>query len=367
MKYTSEFRERQAAEQLSRKIHHLMDNIGRKITLMEVCGTHTMVIFRYGIRDLLPDELQLLSGPGCPVCVTPNLYLDKAIIYSSKNNVIITTFGDMLRVPGSKSSLAQESSRGAQIKVVYSSLESLRIAEENPEKEIIFLAVGFETTAPTIAASILMAEERELSNYFVLCAHKLIPPAMQALAEMGELRVDGFLCPGHVSTIIGSEVYQFLCQDYGIPCVVAGFEPLDVLQTIYLLLSQIKAGRAEVENEYRRVVSPQGNLRALELMQKVFEITDSPWRGLGKIKNSGLRIRDTYARFDIERKWPLKIEEETSNPGCICGEILRGLNTPLDCPLFGKICHPDHPVGPCMVSQEGTCAAYYRYGNVGQL
>lgn len=362
MKYLNEFRNKEIVDKLARRINDLMADIDRDITLMEVCGTHTMVIFRYGIKDLLPPRLHLLSGPGCPVCVTSNEYLDKAIAYASQDGVIIATFGDMVKVPGSKSNLAKEKSEGAQIRVVYSSLEALKIARENPEKKVIFLGIGFETTAPTVASSILIASQEKLPNYFVLSNHKIIPPAMRALVEDGQIKIDGFICPGHVSAITGSKIYEFISRDYGIPCVVAGFEPIDVLQSISLILSQIKSGQAKVENEYKRAVTREGNLKAQSLMEEVFDLDTSNWRGIGEIEQSGLKIRGKYRDFDVEKRFPISIEEPHENPECICGAILKGLKTPLDCSLFKKVCHPTHPVGACMVSAEGTCAAYYKYG-----
>lgn len=361
MKYLNEFRNKEIVDKLARRINDLMADIDRDITLMEVCGTHTMVIFRYGIKDLLPPRLHLLSGPGCPVCVTSNEYLDKTIAYAREDGVIIATFGDMVKVPGSKSNLAKEKSEGAQIRVVYSSLEALKIARDNPRSKIIFLGIGFETTAPTVASSILIASQEKLSNYFVLSSHKIIPPAMRALVEDGQIKIDGFICPGHVSAITGSKIYEFISRDYGIPCVVAGFEPIDVLQSISLILSQIKSVQAKVENEYKRAVTREGNLKAQSLMEEVFDLDTSNWRGIGEIEQSGLKIREKYRDFDVEKRFPISIEEPHENPECICGAILKGLKTPLDCSLFKKVCHPTHPVGACMVSAEGTCAAYYKY------
>ncbi len=363
MKYLDEFRQKELVDKLTQGIDRLMAIVDRKITLMEVCGTHTMAVFRYGIKELLPPDLHLLSGPGCPVCVTANHYLDKAIAYARQEGVIIATFGDMVKVPGSRSSLAEEASNGAEIRVVYSSLEALKIAHQNPEKKVIFLGIGFETTAPTVVSSILTAREDKLSNYFVLSGHKIMPPVMRALAGDHELKIDGFICPGHVSTITGSKIYEFLSRDYGIPCVVAGFEPIDILQSIYLILSQIKSGQAKVENEYNRAVTWEGNLKAQALMAKVFKPESSNWRGMGEIEGSGLKIKGKYESFDAEKRYPVRIEEPRENPGCICGDILRGLKTPLDCRLFRKVCHPSHPVGACMVSAEGTCATYYKYSS----
>ena len=361
MKYLTEFRQKEPARRVVRKIHQLMEDIDREISLMEVCGTHTMAVFRYGITDLLPEELHLISGPGCPVCVTSNDYIDKAVAYAHQDKVIIATFGDMVKVPGSRSSLAQEASEGAQVKVVYSSLEAIKIAQRNPQKKVIFLGIGFETTAPTVAASILTASEEGISNYLVLSGHKIMPPAMQALVEDHQILIDGFLCPGHVSTITGSKIYEFLARKYRIPCVVAGFEPLDILESIHLLLSQIKCGQAKVENEYRRAVTYQGNLKAQKLMDMVFEKRSTSWRGIAEIPGSGLKIRKEYSSFDAEVRVPVKVAKSREHPGCICGDILRGLKSPLNCSLFKRDCTPSNPVGACMVSSEGTCAAYYKY------
>jgi len=361
VKYLTEFRQKEPVIGLIKKIKQLAADIKKEISLMEVCGTHTMAVFRYGIKALLPQELHLLSGPGCPVCVTANDYIDKAIAYAHQDKTILVTFGDMMKVPGSRSSLSEEASEGAQIRVVYSSLEALEIARKNPSYRVIFLGIGFETTAPTIAASILMASEEQISNYLILSGHKIMPPAMRALVQDHQIHIDGFLCPGHVSAITGSKIYEFLAQEYQIPCVVAGFEPLDILESIRLLLSQIKSGQARVENEYRRAVTYEGNLKAQQLMEKVFSKQSASWRGIGKIPRSGLKIRKNYASFDVEAQFPIKIKESEDYPSCICGDILRGLKTPPDCSLFKKVCNPSRPLGACMVSSEGTCAAYYKY------
>ncbi|TKJ45048.1 hydrogenase formation protein HypD [Candidatus Aerophobetes bacterium Ae_b3a] len=361
MKYLTEFRQKEPVRGLTKKIKQLAADIKKEISLMEVCGTHTMAVFRYGIKALLPKNLHLLSGPGCPVCVTANDYIDKAIAYAHQDKTILVTFGDIMKVPGSRSSLSEEASEGAQIRVVYSSLEALEIARKNPSYRVIFLGIGFETTAPTIAASILMASEEKISNYLILSGHKIMPPAMRALVENHQIHIDGFLCPGHVSAITGSKIYEFLAREYRIPCVVAGFEPLDILESIRLLLSQIRSGQARVENEYRRAVTYEGNLKAQQLMEKVFSKQSASWRGIGKIPQSGLKIRKNYASFDVEAQFPIKIKESKDYPGCICGDILRGLKTPPDCSLFKKVCSPSRPLGACMVSSEGTCAAYYKY------
>ena len=388
MKYIDEFRDGAIAIGLSKKISSLI-NGHDEITIMEVCGSHTMSIYRYGLKKLLPSNIRLLSGPGCPVCVTSVNYIDTAIAISqntsassnSGRDVLITTFGDMMRVPGSSSSIEKERAKGASVAVVYSTLDALHLAEKHPDKKVVFLAVGFETTAPTIAASVIEAERRGLKNYFVLTAHKVMPPVMKALLTDKELNLDGFLCPAHVSTIIGSRPYEFIARDFHIPCVIAGFEPLDILQGIYMLLEQIVKKEAIVQIEYSRVAKREGNPTALALLDKVFEPCDVEWRGLGFIPQSGLKLRSQYERFDARTVFRIsdfvvsaqsndfgfQINSAICNPqsainGCICGDILRGVKTPSECKLFKNICNPEHPVGACMVSSEGTCAAYYKYG-----
>ncbi len=327
---------------------------------MEVCGTHTMAIFRNGIKKMLPANINLISGPGCPVCVTPIRYIDEIIALSRKNDFIITTFGDMIRVPGSTSTLEKEKANGADIRVVYSTLDALEVARNNPSKKVVFMGVGFETTSPTIASAILKAEEEKIGNFFVLSVGKIIPPAMQALLESGEVNIDGFICPGHVSTIIGSRPYNFIATQYGISCVISGFEPLDILQTIFMLVKQIEENKAEIEIQYQRVVKPEGNKIALEKVSRVFKVVDSEWRGIGKIPLSGLEIREKYKQFNA-RKFNVLVEKTKEFNGCRCGEVLRGIIAPPECPLFREVCTPEDPKGACMVSSEGTCAAYYKY------
>ena len=361
MKYLEEYRDANLAQKLLKSILHLLEHSPSNITLMEVCGTHTMNIARAGIRGLLKDKITLLSGPGCPVCVTPNSFLDQAIACSQKKDAIIASFGDMIKVPGSYSSLEKENAKGAEIQVVYSPLDSLKIARENPGKKIIFLGVGFETTAPTVAATIMTAREQNVRNFFVLCGHKLVPPAMKALVMDPDLRIHGFLCPGHVSTIIGSKPYEFIARDHGVPCVIAGFEPVDILQAIEMLVRQISAKSSSVEIQYTRSVRKEGNPRALDIMNKVFEPLDSAWRGLGSIPQSGLVIRDDYREFDASIQIQVEVPPSYEHPECRCGEVLRGVTVPQECLLFRKVCNPENPIGPCMVSTEGTCAAYYKY------
>lgn len=350
---------RQAADFFTTEIKRL---VKRPIRLMEVCGTHTVAIFRAGIRQLLPSEVDLVSGPGCPVCVTPNDYLDAAIAYSRQPDHIIMTFGDMLRVPGSSSTLMAEKANGADIRIVYSPLESLAVARENPAKKVIFLAVGFETTAPTAAATILAAEQEQLTNFYVLTSHKLVPPALRALLSSDSARVDGFLLPGHVSAIIGLAPYQFIAKEFNVPAVVAGFEPLDILQAVYLLAKQIHEGAAAVVNQYGRVVPDAGNPTARQVLAAVYQPVAATWRGVGVIPDSGLGVNEAYRRYDALVNLPVKVEPLVEPKGCRCGEVLQGSIKPADCQLFGKLCLPEHPVGSCMVSVEGTCAAWYKYG-----
>lgn len=326
---------------------------------MEVCGTHTMAIFRYGLRELLPANIRLISGPGCPVCVTPNRYLDKAIALAGTEGVTVATFGDMMRVPGSRSSLERERSKGASIRAVYSTDDALAMARSHPEREIVFLGVGFETTAPTVASSIIEALREGISNYSVLCGHKTMPEVMGALLAAGGVDVDGFLLPGHVSAIIGTSPYRFLANRYNKRSVVAGFEPLDIMQSILMLIRQ---RRPVVQVQYKRVIEEGGNRIAQVMMAKVFRKSDDLWRGIGKVRDSGYKIRREYASFDADLRFRPKPCREKEAGGCICGSVLRGVKIPSDCRLFGKSCTPDHPVGSCMVSGEGTCAAYYRYG-----
>jgi hydrogenase expression/formation protein HypD len=359
VKYITEFRSSELAEGLIRQIRQKSTFPAR---LMEFCGGHTVTIFKYGIRKVLPSTVEMVSGPGCPVCVTANADLDKAIALARMPNVIITTFGDMLKVPGSTSSLQQVKADGADVRMVYSTLDALKIAEENPGKSVAFLGIGFETTAPTIAASVLQAEEKGIRNYYILSLHKLCPPVIRAILDSGEVKLQGLICPGHVSAIIGSHPWEFIARDYGIPCVVSGFEPLDILQCVDMLLSQIEKGESRVEIAYRRGVHREGNVQALKLMEQAFEPCSAQWRGVGEVPDSGLKLGREYRRFDAELAFEIKPEPTREPGGCICGDVLRGVKTPLDCQLFGKVCTPEQPVGPCMVSSEGSCSAYYLYG-----
>jgi hydrogenase expression/formation protein HypD len=359
MKYISEFRRSELAEGLISRIRHQSRTRAR---FMEFCGGHTVTIFRYGIRQVLPPTIEMVSGPGCPICVTANADLDKAIALAKVPNVIIATFGDMLKVPGSRSSLQQAKAEGAEVMTVYSTMDALKIAQDNPDKSVVFLGIGFETTAPTVAASILQAEEKGIKNYSVLSLHKLCPPVIRALLDAGEVELSGLVCPGHVSTVIGCHPWEFIAQEYGIPCVISGFEPLDILQTVDMLVGQVEKGHSKVEIAYKRGVKPEGNLQALKLMEQVFEPAPALWRGIGEVAGSGLKLREKYRRFDAEANFELKPGPAVEPAGCICGDILRGVKTPADCNLFGVVCTPESPVGPCMVSTEGSCSASYLYG-----
>lgn len=358
MKHIDEYRD----AELSRKIVDKIKATSRKkVRLMEVCGTHTMAIFRSGIRALLPETITLLSGPGCPVCVTSQQEVDTFIKLTGIKDVIVATFGDLMRVPGTHSSLQKERAEGKEIRIVYSAFDALDIAQKNPQKEVAFLGVGFETTAPTIAASIVEAEKRKLKNFSVLSAHKLVPPALAALMAADDVKIDGFICPGHVSVIIGTRAYLPVVETYRTPCVVSGFEPADMLQAIYMLVRQIEVEDAKLENAYRRAVTFEGNEKATQIMYQVFEPIDAAWRGIGMIPQSGLKIRKEFDRFDAEKRFDLSVPDSREPKGCACGEILMGLKTPPECPLYKTACTPSCPVGPCMVSTEGTCAAYYKY------
>ena len=362
MRHQDEYRDPELARLQLHAIRAVVADYDRPMTFMEVCGTHTMAISQHGIRALLPEAIRLISGPGCPVCVTPVDYVDRAVALARRPDTLVATFGDMVRVPGSSSSLLHEQARGASIRIVYSPLDAVTLAEKNPDKTIVFLGVGFETTTPTVAGAILTAAAKALDNFYVLCAHKTMPAPMTALAKDPALQVDGYLCPAHVSAIIGARAYQPLVEACHVPCVVTGFEPLDVLQGVLMLARQVVAGEARVETQYRRVVKPDGNRKAQEILARVFEPCDARWRGIGEIPASGLQLRAAYARFDAAKQLPVEIEPPVEHNGCLCGEILKGKARPADCPLFRTTCTPEEPVGACMVSSEGTCAAEYKYG-----
>lgn len=336
------------------------------VKLMEVCGTHTVSIAKHGLRGVLPNWITLLSGPGCPVCVTSNADIDTAIELARHPGVILTTFGDMMKVPGSYSSLTREKADGRDVRIVYSPLDALDIAEKNPDNQVVFVGVGFETTVPIIASAIQTAAERGLANFSVFSAHKTVPEALRALVNDPDVQIGGFILPGHVSTIIGLEPYRFLADEYGVPSVITGFEPVDVLQGVYMLVKQIAEGRAAVEIAYTRGVMPEGNPTAVAKIDAVFEPCDAEWRGIGVIPGTGLMIRDEYATFDAARRIPVTPPEPREIKGCQCGEVLRGVTLPFECKLFARACTPEHPIGPCMVSSEGSCAAYYRYTDYGK-
>lgn len=357
MQILEAYRQRDLVDQLVTALHR---EARQAYTLMEVCGGHTMAIHRYGIPSLLPQGVRLLSGPGCPVCVTSRSYIDQAIAFTSLPGVIITTYGDLLRVPGSHGSLEQARAGGKRVEIVYSPTEAIRIAVENPREKVIFLAIGFETTAPGNAIALLEARQKRLKNFFQFSAQKVMPPAMQAVVEGGS-EVQGFICPGHVSTITGTRMYEFLPRDHGIACVVSGFEPVDILLSILMLIRQINEGRPAVENQYKRAVKPEGNMKAQRMMQEVYDYSDDWWRGFGIIPGSGLQPKPGWSPWDAVKEFCYEAQISDSPDGCICGEILKGRKTPLDCLLFGKTCTPANPHGACMVSSEGACAAYFTY------
>lgn len=358
MKHIDEYRNPELAKKL---LHHIAEHSGSPMVFMEVCGTHTVAISKSGLRQTLPANIKLLSGPGCPVCVTANRDIDWAIELGLQTNAILATFGDMIKVPGSYSSLNTARAQGADVRVVYSTTDALKIAEANPERQVVFYGVGFETTTPTVAVSMMEARKRRIHNYSVYSVHKLVPPALEALINLGELRLDGFICPGHVSVVIGSDAYKPIAEKYHMPCVVAGFEPLDILQAVLMLIDQVENGRAEVGVQYTRVVKPQGNTIALEAMFEVFEPSDAEWRGVGIIPGSGLEVCEEFSNYDAKIRFDLNMPPVKEHAGCSCGDILRGIKSPNDCKLFAKACNPENPIGPCMVSSEGACAAYYRF------
>jgi hydrogenase expression/formation protein HypD len=358
LKHIEEYRDSKISKNLIKKIK----NISRHpIRLMEVCGTHTVSIFRSGIRSVLPETIALLSGPGCPVCVTDQKEIDAFIELSRIDDVIVTTFGDLMRVPGTISSLEKERAEGRDIRVVYSTFDALEVAQKNPDKKVVFLGIGFETTAPTIAASILQAARLKVENYSVISAHKLVPPALETLMDMEDVNIDGFILPGHVSVIIGLDAYRPFFEKYKTPCVVAGFEPADILQAISMLTEMIETAKPGLENAYPRAVTDEGNSKARQILRDIFEPADACWRAIGTIALSGLKIRDEFAMHDALKQFDIQVPDSKIPTGCACGEILIGKKNPPECKLFRKVCTPMDPVGPCMVSTEGTCAAYYKY------
>ncbi|MDY7036411.1 MAG: hydrogenase formation protein HypD [Thermodesulfobacteriota bacterium] len=358
MRYVEEFRNSAVSQRIAENIHRANK---RPIRLMEVCGTHTMSIFRNGIRSLLPPTISLLSGPGCPICVTAQIEIDAFIEIARLDGVIMATFGDLMQVPGSESSLQNERAKGQDIRVVSSPFDAVRMSKEQQNRKVVFAGIGFETTAPATAAAIAAGREENLKNFFIYSSHKKLPPALFALMENNAIQVDGLILPGHVSAVVGAEAYRPFFNTYRIPCVVAGFEPLDVLQAVFLLVDQIEKNEPTLVNAYQRVVNSRGNEKAQAMMDHVFEEYDAEWRGLGMIKDSGLKMRETFSDFDAEKMLTFHVAESEEPKGCACGDILTGVKVPIDCPLYKKVCTPMSPVGPCMVSSEGTCAAFYRY------
>lgn len=359
IKYIDEFRNQKAAAYLLEEIEK--HTPARTINLMEICGGHTATIMKFGIKQLLPGRVVLKSGPGCPVCVTDQAFIDTAIEMAALPHMIITSFGDMMRVPGSRTSLLALKMEKRDIRICLSPMDALKIAEENPDREVVFLGIGFETTAPGIAVAIQTAYERKLGNFSVLSALKTMPRALNALVEDGQINIQGFICPGHVSTITGTAMYEPFARDYGLPCVVSGFEPTDMLKAIYMILLQLKQNKPRVEIQYTRAVTSNGNKKAQRLMAEVFEPIDIIWRGIGRIAQSGLGICKSYADLDAGRRYKVNIPVTRENSACICGRILKSLALPTDCTLFARSCTPEHPVGACMVSSEGSCAIYYKY------
>ncbi len=358
MKYLDEYRDRASVERLSKAIHAL---VTKPHTLMEVCGGQTHSIVKHGIDSLLPPEISLVHGPGCPVCVTPVELIDKAVTLANRPGVILTSFGDMLRVPGSNGDLFGAKASGGDVRIVYSPLDAVKLAQKNPDKEVVFFAVGFETTAPVNAMAVHQAHQLELDNFSILCSHVLVPPAIEAILQAPGNRVQGFLAAGHVCTVMGYWQYEPIAERYRAPIVVTGFEPVDILHGVYMCVKQLEEGRAEVENQYARSVTRQGNEAAQQLVERIFEVSPRKWRGIGEIPRSGLALRAEYATFDAEKRYELEAEGAAESTMCISGEVLRGVKKPHECPAFGIECTPDSPLGAPMVSSEGACAAYYRY------
>lgn len=372
MRYVDEFRDPEKAKTLLKEITSLSARLqsgkGRPLQIMEVCGGHTHAIFRYGIETMLPDEIELVHGPGCPVCVLPMGRVDDCVRLAEIPSVIFTTFGDAMRVPGSKKSLLQAKSEGADVRMVYSPLDALRIARENPDEEVVFFALGFETTMPSTAMTVLRAEAAGITNFSLFCNHITIIPTVKAILDSPELELDGFLGPGHVSMVIGNAPYKFIAKQYGKPIVVAGFEPLDVLHALWMVLKQLDEGRSEVENQYARVVPDVGNPAALDAIGKVFELREFfEWRGLGSIDHSGVRMRKLYEAYDAEKKFVIRSVKIADPKSCQCGEVLKGVIKPWECKVFGTGCTPETPLGALMVSSEGACAAYYQFGDVEKI
>lgn len=361
MKYLDEFRDAAAAQKLAKEIRRI---VTKPWTIMEICGGQTHTILKYGIETMLPPAITLVHGPGCPVCVTPLEMIDKALAIAARPDVIFTSFGDMLRVPGSRDDLLSIKARGADVRMVYSPLDAVHLASTHPDKHIVFFAVGFETTAPANAMAVSEASHRKLKNFSILCSHVLVPPAINALLSAPENHIQAFLAAGHVCTVTGYEDYFPLSKKFYAPMVVTGFEPVDILQGILMAVKQLEAGRCEVENQYRRVVSPKGNIPARQLLATVFEVTDRAWRGIGVIPDSGYRLKDAFSAFDAEKIYDVGHIATNESGVCIAGKVLQGLCKPTACPAFGSDCTPEHPLGAPMVSSEGACAAYFHYGKI---
>jgi hydrogenase expression/formation protein HypD len=358
MKFLSEYRDAHIVQQLVDDIKAITT---RPWTIMEVCGGQTHSLVKNGIQEMLPKQITMVHGPGCPVCVTPISIIDEAIILAQKPEVILCSFGDMLRVPGSEKSLLEVKATGADVRMVYSPIEAVKLASENPTREVVFFAVGFETTAPANALSVIQAYKSGIENYSILASHVLVPPAMEAILSDPETEVNAFLAAGHVCAIMGVEEYNPIAKKYNVPIVVTGFEPVDLLQGIYMAVKQLQEGRTEVENQYARVVLHEGNLLAKNVIEKVFEVADRDWRGIGTIPLSGWEVNSQFKKFNARKKFNLRATEERENKNCIAGDIMKGKKKPFDCPLFGSVCTPEHPKGAPMVSSEGSCAAYYHY------
>jgi len=361
MKFLSEYRNPELAIQV---LNEIKKTVTKPWKIMEVCGGQTHSLVKNGILNVLPKQITMVHGPGCPVCVTPLHLIDKAIYLAEEKEVILCSFGDMIRVPGSQKSILEAKAQGADIRILYSPLEAVNIAKANPDKEVVFFAVGFETTAPANALSVIHAQKLGLKNYSILASHVLVPPAIEAIMSDEETEIDGVLAAGHVCAIMGTEQYYPIAEKYKIPIVVTGFEPLDILQGILMVIKQLETGRAEVENQYARVVKEEGNIKAKEVISKVFKIQDQMWRGIDVIPNSGWGITEEYETFDAEKKFPIKMIKAEENKECIAGTIMKGINKPQECPQFGKKCTPQNPLGAPMVSSEGACAAYYNFADI---
>lgn len=363
MKYVDEFRNGNLARRMATEITNISK--GQKFKFMEVCGGHTHTIFKHGIEDILPENIEMIHGPGCPVCVLPMGRIDDAIAIAKTEGTIFTTFGDMMRVPGSQGSLLDAKAAGADVRFIYSPLDALKIARQNPKKEVVFFAIGFETTAPSTAVTLLQAKNEDIQNFSVFCNHVTIIPTIKAILDSPDLRLDGFIGPGHVSMVIGLRTYQFIARDYQKPVVISGFEPLDIIQSILMLLKQYQTGKVVVENQYKRVVRPEGNLKSLEVIAQTMELRPYfEWRGLGFITHSALKIRSDFVQWDAEERFEVPGLQVADPKACQCGEVLKGVIKPWECKVFGTACTPETPIGSCMVSPEGACAAYFNYGRL---